>query len=166
MEQILLHVSPLSAAEFEPFGEVIEIAGHPPQWINNGTCERFDDLARIDVAEDGGRPLVSIFRARDQPLPIAVSSLERHPRSSQAFFPLEQLPFLIVVAHEGTVPLARNVRAFVSSGLQGINYRRNTWHHPLIALHRAAHFLVIDRGGPGENCEERALEGARVLVSG
>ena len=166
IEQILLHARRLSAAEFEPFGEVIEIAGHTPRWINDRTCQRFDDLAQIDVTEDGGRPLISIFRADAQPLPMQINSLERHPKSSQAFFPLEQLPFLIVVAAAGPMPLACNVRAFLSSGLQGVNYRRNTWHHPLIALERTAHFLVVDRGGPGENCEQRALEDARVLISG
>ena len=166
MEQILLRATLLTAAEFEPFGDVIETTGHMPRWINNGTCQRFDDLAQLDVIAEGGRPLISIFRAEAQSLPMQIERLERHPYSSQAFFPLEQLPFLIVVALPGLTPQARNVRAFLSSGLQGVNYRRNTWHHPLIALERSAHFLVLDRGGPGDNCEEQSLEGAQILVSG
>jgi ureidoglycolate lyase len=96
-------------------------------------------------------------------LPIEV--LERHPQSSQAFFPLEQLPFLVVVAEDGGTPLAQRVRAFRTAGLQGVNYRRNTWHHALIALHRTVHFLVVDRAGPGENCEQQRIDDVRVLVA-
>ena len=166
MEQILLRAVQLTAAEFEPFGDVIETTGHVPRCINNGTCQRFDDLAQLDVTANGGRPLISIFRAQAQPLPMRIKGLERHPYSSQAFFPLESLPFLIVVALPGLTLQASNVRAFLSSGLQGVNYRRNTWHHPLIALERSAHFLVVDRGGPGENCEDQSIEGAPILVSG
>ena len=45
-------------------------------------------------------------------------------------------------------------RAVLARGGQGINYRRGTWHHPLIALDRVSDFLVIDRGGSDENCDE------------
>ncbi|TCO75997.1 ureidoglycolate hydrolase, partial [Plasticicumulans lactativorans] len=32
------------------------------------------------------------------------------------------------------------------------------WHHPLLTLERAADFLVLDRDGPGDNCDEIPLE--------
>lgn len=154
MAPILLQPRPLTAAAFAPFGDVIEIAGRASRWINNGTCERFDDLAQVDVASEGGRPLISIFRATPRSLPLQLQSLERHPLSSQAFYPLQPQPFLIVVAEDGSGPVAPRVRAFLSSGRQGVNFRRNTWHHELLALHQTSLFLVVDRGGPGENCEQ------------
>jgi ureidoglycolate lyase len=165
MEQILLRAQPLTARAFAPFGEVIETAGHTPRWINEGTSQRFDDLAHVDVSEDGGRPVISIFKALPRPLPLPIQVLERHPQSSQAFFPLEQLPFLVVVAEDGGTPLAQRVRAFRTAGLQGVNYRRNTWHHALIALNRAVHFLVVDRAGPGENCEQQTIDDVHVLLA-
>lgn len=165
MASITVHVSPLSAAAFGPFGDVIESAGHAPLAINAGTCERFDDLARVDVFEAGGRPLISIFRAAPRPLPLEVRLLERHPHSSQSFYPLDARPFLVVVAEGAGRPRAADVRAFLCSGAQGVNYRRNTWHHALIALGQVSRFLVVDRGGPGENCEECAIDDALVQVA-
>jgi ureidoglycolate lyase len=67
-------------------------------------------------------------------------------------------PYLVIVAADGSGPIVERIRVFLSSGSQGVNYRRNTWHHALVALHQVSRFLVVDRGGAGENCEEVALE--------
>jgi ureidoglycolate lyase len=75
------------------------------------------------------------------------------------------LPYLVIVAEDGAAPLSSRIRAYCASGSQGVNYRRNTWHHALIALERTTHFLVVDRGGPGENCDETTLGDAVVLVT-
>ena len=157
---------PLSADAFAPFGDVIETEGHAPRWINNGTCERFDDLARVDVTADGGRALISLFRAAPRALPFRIESLERHPLSSQAFYPLQPVPFLIVVAASGAEPESAQLQAFLSSGSQGINFRRNTWHHELLALQQTSLFLVVDRGGPGENCEVSRVGGEAAIITG
>jgi ureidoglycolate lyase len=164
LNDIVLRPAALTAEAFAAFGDVIETDGRESRWINDNTCRRFDDLADVDVLEGGGRPLISVFEAKPRALPFRVRMIERHPLSSQAFFPLEGRPFLVVVAEDGTSALAGRLRAYVSSGRQGVNYRRNTWHHPLIALERASRFLVVDRGGPGENCEEAAVD-AVVLVT-
>jgi ureidoglycolate lyase len=153
----MVRATALTAEAFRPFGDVIETEGHAPRWINGDTCRRFDDLARVDVAEAGGRPLISVFEAMPRELPLQVRVLERHPLSSQAFVPLEMQPFLVVVADDQAAAAAGRLRAFVSSGRQGVNYHRLTWHHPLLALGRTCRFVVIDRGGAGENCEEVAV---------
>lgn len=168
---LLLKAEPLTAAAFAPFGEVIEAAGHAPRLINDGTCERFHDLAPVDVLESGGRPLISIFRATPCPLPFEVKSLERHPLSSQAFYPLDGVPFLVVVALPGENDAGAGagharpgaIRAFRAAGDQGVSYRRNTWHHALLAIGQTSRFLVVDRGGPGENCDLGVVE-MRVVV--
>jgi ureidoglycolate lyase len=162
--EIILRATALTAEAFRPFGDVIEIEGRESRWINDHTCRRFDDLANVDVSESGGRPLISVFEASPRELPLQIRMLERHPLSSQAFFPLERRPFLVVVAEEGPSALAGRLRAYVSSGSQGVNYRRNTWHHSLIALERMSRFLVVDRGGQGEHCEQVAV-GAEVVVT-
>jgi len=158
MQAIRLRAAALTVAGFERFGDVIETEGRESRWINEGTCRRFDGLAHVDVLEAGGRPLVSVFEAAPRELPLRIRSLERHPLSSQAFMPLQAQPFLIVVADDGTAPLGERIQAFVSSGRQGVNFRRNTWHHSLIALGQVSRFLVVDRGGAGENCEEAAVD--------
>lgn len=143
----------LTAGAFAEFGDVVEARGDSGL-INSGTTRQFGDLAGIDVAGEGGRACVSIYRATPYPLPLAIRMLERHPLGSQLFMPLSGERFLVVVAPPAVVPERAAVRAFVTDGHQGVNYRRGTWHHPLIALAGTGEFLVIDRAGPGSNCDE------------
>jgi ureidoglycolate lyase len=166
VSDIVLAAVALTAEAFAPFGDVIETVGHTPRLINEGTSERFDDLAPVDVLANGGRPLISIFKATPRPLPFRVKGLERHPLSSQAFYPLDGLPFLVVVAEpDDGRPWSGRIRAFRAAGNQGVSYRRNTWHHALLALERTCHFLVIDRGGSEENCDEVIVDPAVVVTA-
>lgn len=153
-----LTARPLNADAFAPYGEVIETTGSKPLVINEGFTERFHDLARVDVAAEGGHPLISIFRSRPRPTPLTITTMERHPLGSQAFVPLSSAPFLVLVAPaDRPAPTADDLELFVSSGEQGVNYRRNVWHHYCLALETESDFLVVDRGGPGNNLEEFRL---------
>jgi ureidoglycolate lyase len=163
MTNLVVKAAPLTAAAFAPFGEVIEIAGKAPRLINEGTCERYDDLAQVDVSAREGRPLISIFKAAPRPVPFEVRTLERHPLSSQAFYPLDSTPFLVVVARDGNDPWATRLHAFHAAGDQGVSYRANTWHHALLAIGQISRFLDIDRGGPGDNCEEVTIDPAVIV---
>ena len=81
--------------------------------------------------------------------------MERHPLGSQAFVPLSPRPFLVAVApDEGGRP--GRPRVFLADRGRGVAYRRNAWHHPLLALGAVSDFLVVDRGGEGANLEESA----------
>jgi ureidoglycolate lyase len=144
---------PLNRAAFEPFGDVIETDGAKHFTINDGYAERYHDLAAIDCDAEGGRPLVNLFSATPWPTPIRVTQMERHPLSSQAFIPLGATPFVVIVAAPGPEPSAQDLRAFTTNGKQGVNFKRGTWHHPLLASAPNSQFIVIDRGGPGENCD-------------
>ncbi len=165
MTHITVNASALTATAFAPFGDVIEATRRPSTSINRGTSERFADLARLDVLEAGGRPTLSIIQSSPTPLPLRVRMLERHPLSSQAFIPLDGRPFLVVVAYDGADGLSTRIRAFLASGTQGVNYRRNTWHHPLIALETTSRFLAVERAGTGRNCEKVQLTGESVYVA-
>jgi ureidoglycolate lyase len=149
-----LEIELLTREGFAPFGDVIETDGSPHFAINAGFAERFHDLASVDVAAGGGQPLISIFRGQPRPPPLRLTLMERHPLGSQAFFPLQDHSWLVVVA-AGTDPCRPDgLRAFRAGGRQGVNYARGTWHHPLIVLTPDHDFLVIDRGGEGANLEE------------
>ena len=143
-----LRAEALSAAAFAPYGQVIECAGHASYAINAGSSQRFTDLAQLE-SDAGGRLALSLFLAEAQAQPCRLHTLERHPLGSQAFVPLAGQRFVVVV---GESPAADGLRAFVSNGRQGINFRRGVWHHPLLAID-AGEFLVADRIGPGDNCE-------------
>lgn len=149
-----LQVEPLTAVAFAPFGDVIAPTSAKRVYaVNEGTAQRFHDLAEVDTASDGGRTLVSIFRAQPRSLPFQIRMLERHPLGSQAFIPLLGHPYLIAVSES---PQHRP-RVFLAEHGEGVNYRPGTWHHPLIALNATSDFLVIDRGGGGHNCDEAEL---------
>ncbi len=153
MNRIALQAIPLTAAAFKSFGDVLGTEG-AYTLINDGTTLQFPDLAQVDVLSEGGRPRVSIYRATPYATPLSVLRLERHPLSSQLFMPLSSEPFLVIVGEGEDAIVPSCVRAFVTNGHQGINYHRGTWHHPVLALGREAEFLVIDREGSGDNCEE------------
>ena len=152
-----LAIEALTAERFAPFGDVIaadSASRHFP--INGGTTERYHDLANLDASADG-KLIVSIFRSQPRELPFAVTMLERHPLGSQAFMPLAQQPYLVVVAPAGEAPEPDALRAFLARPGQGVNYAPGVWHHPLLALNEISDFLVIDRSGPGNNCDEMTL---------
>jgi ureidoglycolate lyase len=44
-----------------------------------------------------------------------------------------------------------------------VNYAKDTWHHPLLAL-KQSDFIVIDRGGEGKNLVEEDLAESIWLV--
>ncbi len=161
----VLKPEPLTAAAFAPFGQVIETQGVQPLAINQGTTERFHALAEVDTAAEAGHPIISVFRGQPRPQPIAIRLVERHPLSSQAFMPLQERPWLVVVAEPGAPPAPAGLRAFLAGGDQGVSYARGVWHHPLLVLQPDSDFLVIDRSGPGENLEEHWFDVAAGPVS-
>jgi ureidoglycolate lyase len=142
---------PLTSAAFAPYGDVLEAVGTPDRMINAGLCARFHDRARIDIAD--GRAGLSVFDAVARSLPYAFDLVERHPLGSQAFVPMTQAPFLVIVAPDehGT---PGTPRAFLTSGAQGINLHRGTWHGVLTPLQAPGLFTVLDRIGEGANLEE------------
>jgi ureidoglycolate lyase len=151
----MLKPEPLTKARFAPFGDVVEIEGTEPLVINQGFARRFDDLAGIDVAAEGGSAKVSLFTATPLPLPITINMMERHPLGSQLFFPLQNRPWLVVVCSDPDQQ--ESFRVFAATATQGVNYRRNTWHFPLLVFDAESRFIVVDRIGPGQNLVEQML---------
>ena len=148
-----IRIEPLEAAAFAPFGEVLEFHDEPSFQINRGMCDRYHDLADLDFTGAGAAPNISLAHSRPFHLPLELAMVERHTLGSQAFFPLNDRPFLVVVApDEGGVP--GRPLAFLTNGRQGVNYHRNVWHGILTPLDREQSFLIVDRKGDGDNLEE------------
>ena len=139
---------PLTAEAFAPFGDVLDATG-AHRLINAGLCRRHHDRARLDFGPEG-RAGISIFLAEPRALPYGFDLIERHPEGSQAFLPMTEHPFLVIVAPgPEAVPLA-----FLTDGTQGINLHRGTWHGVLAPLHAPGRFAVMDRIGSTPNLEE------------
>jgi ureidoglycolate lyase len=158
-----LAIEPLTREAFAPFGDVIELEGAKQIPINLGTTIRYHDLANVDVTDEGGRTLVNLFRGQARALPFEITMMERHPLGSQAFIPLNDKPYLVAVAPAGELDESK-IRAFVTSGWQGVNYAKGVWHHPLLALGEVSDFIVVDRGGDGHNLNEQNLRESQWLT--
>ncbi|MFK7855060.1 MAG: ureidoglycolate lyase [Granulosicoccus sp.] len=143
---------PLTAEQFRAYGSVIETANAESISINNGNCLRYSNLANLDV-DDSGVTGISLFEAKPISNPYQLSYVERHPLGSQAFIPMTQEKFLVIVADELN-GVAKEPRVFITDGRQGVNYRRNVWHGVLAPMVASALFAVVDYIGARENLEE------------
>ena len=143
-----IRIEPLTPAAFAPFGDVLDATGDF-RLINAGLCQRHHDRAQLDFGPDG-RAGISIFKAEPRALPYSFDLIERHPDGAQAFLPMSEHPFLVIVSPG---PAAAPC-AFLTNGAQGINLHRGTWHGVLTPLHPPGLFAVVDRIGPTPNIEE------------
>ena len=147
-----IHPEPLTANAFAPFGDVLDATGDF-RLINDGLCQRHHDRARLDFAPEidpQNRPGLSIFNATPRQLPYTFDLIERHPEGCQAFIPMTQNPFLVIVASSPK----DKPHAFLTNGEQAINVHRGTWHGVLTPLHAPGLFAVLDRIGTSANLEE------------
>ncbi len=153
MPQLL--IQPLAATSFAPYGTVIE-PGDASVPINSGTTQKFSDVAEVELDADA-RATMHIYRPETIDLPYRAHMLERHPLASQAFVPLGRFRFVVVVAGRANRPTQDDLRAFIGSGTQGVQFATGIWHHPFLAIDRGD-FLIIDRLCVDEREADRNLD--------
>ncbi len=149
---------PLTAESFAPFGDIIGLDHSKSFLINEGTTRRYHALAETDVSDGGGSAILSIFDGERRPWPLEIKMLEKHPLGSQAFIPMEDEPWLVVVGEGADKPTVQNCRAFLARGDQGVQYHKGVWHHPLLPLVSKQRFLVVDRYLKGEDGAANLVE--------
>lgn len=160
---VQITIQPISAEAFAPYGDLIDCSGDPDAIINLGKCGRYHDRAVMDF--DGGRAGLSFFKAELRSLPYEFNLVERHPLGSQAFVPMSEHGFLVIVApDENGVP--GTPLAFETEPGQGINFHKGTWHGVLTPLSGSGQFAVVDRIGEGNNLEEFLLQTPHIVVRG
>ena len=151
-----ISIQPLTQVAFEAFGDIISLKDAPDKLINQGLCGRHHDLAALDFGPDG-RAGISLFDATPRSLPYHLELVERHPKGSQAFLPMTQNPFLVIVAPDEDGAPGRPL-AFRTVPGQGINFHHNVWHGVLTPLFAPGLFAVVDRIGNSTNLEEYWFE--------
>jgi len=134
-----------------------------PIEINNGYANRFDDIAKIDTANNNGETTISIFSALKRSFPMKIDMMEKHPLSTQAFIPMKETTFLTLVAPEGKKLEIDKIESFIVPKRKGVNYKTGIWHFPLIST-EDMDFLVVDRKGPGENLIVENLDQEEILL--
>ncbi len=160
---ITLPITELTRENFAPFGEVLALEGAEHFPINQGSTERFHALSSVDTSDQNGKPIISLFRGQSFARPFELRVMERHPLGSQSFIPVTKdlnNKYLVVVAPatcQTETEITQHLRAFIVQGFTGVTYAKGVWHHPLISLDQLQDFIVIDRQGPGNNCDEIEL---------
>jgi ureidoglycolate lyase len=150
-----ISIQPMDATSFASFGDVLTLKSKPDKMINQDMCGRHHDLAKLDFTD--GQAGISLFDAVPRQLPYTLDMMERHPLGSQAFIPLHEHGFLVIVAPDmGGKP--GEPLAFLTAPRTGINIYKNTWHGVLTPLQAPGMFAVIDRIGYGKNLEEYWLD--------
>src|ERR1700684_3016717 len=132
-----LKIEPIDAEAFAPFGQLL-----PPAPPGAGRQELIEELQNDRAS---GRPRLSIATTEPKTLPLAALQMERHVHSSQAFTPLDCASYLVVVAPhgDGGMPDFEKIRAFRVPGDTSVNYKADTWHHPLSPLERTGRFAIL-----------------------
>lgn len=147
-----LKPEPLTATAFKSYGTVIDTTGTEFISINSGNCKRYSNLVPLDI-DSSGITGISLFDAKPYANPLQLNYVERHPLGSQAFLPMSQDPYLIVVADDNN-GVAQAPKVFITNGKQGVCYDRNTWHGVLTPIIQQSLFAVVDYIGSGDNLEE------------
>ena len=112
------------------------LAGRP------GPAGLIEELQSDRIA---ARARLSIATVEARRCRLLVAKMERHVHSSQAFAPLDCASYLVLVAPHGPDDMPDWTRSapFASRAIRLINYKANTWHHPLTPLERTARFAVL-----------------------
>jgi ureidoglycolate lyase len=168
--EIIVHSEPLIREAYVSFGDVLsadrtDVTAHP---ANLGTAERRNFL--VELANDRAEARANFASFRCQPRvdwPMRLTMLEKHPRSTQVFIPMNATRFLVVVALGDVTPNLASVRAFVAHGGQAVSYRPGTWHHPMIALDAVTDFAcLVWEDGTANDCVEIDLTASGIQIEG
>ena len=147
-----LQIKKISKENFSQYGQLISTEDIDSQNINEETTKSFYDLVNIEVYGDDKLCRVNIFKSQKRTFPLVINMLENHPLSSQAFIPLQQTDFIVVVAPISHNPDINLIEAFHVSPEEGINFKPKVWHFPLIAT-EDSNFLTIDKKDSENNLE-------------
>ena len=161
--KITVNPKPITKENFSKFGDVITTDDIKPLEINDGYAKRFDGIANLNTSKDNGETTICIFSALKRSFPMKIDMMEKHPLGSQAFIPMKETTFLVLVAPKGAKPNLNEVEAFIVPPGIGVNYNSGTWHFPLIAT-EDMNFLVVDRKGSGENLIIESLDKEEVIL--
>tara|TARA_Y100000590_G_scaffold454650_1_gene601826 strand:+ start:652 stop:1146 length:495 start_codon:yes stop_codon:yes gene_type:complete len=161
--EITIEPKPIDKENFSKFGELVTTEGLKSVGINNGYAKRFEEAVKLDTRQDRGETTISIFSALKRTFPMKIDMMEQHPLGSQAFIPMKETTFLVLVAPKSDKPDLNKIKSFIVPPGIGVNYKAGTWHFPLISTEEM-NFLVIDRKGSGNNLKIENFEKNQIVL--
>ena len=157
MTSIKLILEPLTKEAFSPFGDVLGgDQNAETESINYGLTNCHLQNSEVDTFDNDGGTVIRLFDTQPVTLPFKICVMERHRLGSQAFIAMDDNPFVLVVGEAGDFD-PHSLSAFIARPDQIVNYHKGTWHHYCLALNAKTRFAVVDRNGPGTNCEEQHI---------
>ena len=84
----------VNADSFAQYGQLLDVPEAPG---------RYDFQAELFNGRTDAKPNLMLVQADAQSLPLNMKVMERHPQSSQAFFPLDAKRYLVLVCPDAAV---------------------------------------------------------------
>lgn len=160
----------LTIDSFKEYGTILSVENSESIVINNGFANKHFNLCNIDANDNQGVATVHFYVAKKREFPLSINMMEKHPHFSQTFIPRSNNPFLLVVALGNEKPDLKTLKVFKTNGNQGVHYKKNIWHFPLISLEDKEQFIVIDRNDLGRkenkviDCIEYSIEEDNISI--
>ena len=151
---------PISENEFLPFGSLLESP-------KTGARENF--AASVCNGRNSAKANLALIREHPAEQRFTATTLERHPQSTQSFFPLSVRRYLVVVCGSDTNghPDLDTLRAFECSRNQAVSYAVGTWHMGMKTLDAPGVFaMLVHEDGGSADCEFREVEPFEVRIGG
>ena len=145
-------IEEVTKEKFSKFGDFINPYSLESIDINMNTTKSYFDLAKIEIGGEDKRVRLNLFDAKKRIFPLKIDMLENHPFSSQAFLPLGNHPFIVVVCPSSKKPNLKDLNIFRVDNGFGINFKPRVWHFPLISIEDAK-FITIDKKNDEGNLE-------------
>ena len=155
----LLTSQPISAGAFLPFGQLLETPG-------TGIRENF--AATIFNGRASAKANLALVLEQPAATQFSATTLERHPLSTQSFFPLSVQRYLVVVcgSRDNGDPDLDSLGAFECRGHQAVSYAAGIWHMGIKTLDAPGVFaMLVHEDNSAQDCEFREVESFDVRVS-
>ncbi len=145
MKSIIIKVQTLTKEAFAPFGHVL--MPNPKQPLIKPDPPQFTDRMPFSV-DDGEAEFVYALLERRE---FKFSSMERHLKVTQGFFPLYGGPAIITVApatdgsDPESLPSTKLVKAFLLESYTAVVIDRGVWHGMIFPLEEKFGYILATR---------------------
>ena len=143
-------IEKISNSNFVEFGDFINPYDKKAEDINTNTTKSYFDLANIEILGADNKARLNLFDAKKREFPLMIDMLEQHPFSSQVFLPLSDSPFFVIVCPKAIEPDLNNLKIFKIENGNGVNFKPQVWHFPLISINNAK-FITVDKKNADNN---------------